>query len=174
MILGLKPERLEILPVGFAISFKIDTENYNRRILKANLLTIKKLVIAIAGPAINAIFIMIFIWILPNATFVYINIIVLIFNMLLIYPLDGGRVLKHILCIFLGKKKALSITNTVSNIIAILLTIAVIILSFATQNIAYFFAVIYICFITIKENKKYKMKKMMYKILENNMSIIFD
>lgn len=171
MALGLKPEKLEVLPVGFAISFKIDTENYNKRVLKANLLAIKKLVIALAGPAINMVFIIIFIWILPNAIFVYINILVLIFNMLLIYPLDGGRVLKYILYIFLGKKKALSITNAVSNITAILLTIAVIALSFTTQNIAYFFAIIYIWFITIKENKKYKMKKMMYKILENNIAI---
>ena len=34
MALGLKPEKLEILPIGFAISFKIDTENYNKKILK--------------------------------------------------------------------------------------------------------------------------------------------
>lgn len=171
MALGLKPEKLEILPIGFAISFKIDTENYNKKILKTNLLTIKKLAIAISGPVVNAIFIIVFIWIFPNAKLVYINILIFIFNMLLIYPLDGGRILKHILYIFLGKKRALSITNIVSNITVLLLTIAVVFLSIITRNIAYFFVLIYIWIILIKENKKYRMKKVIYKILENNIAI---
>lgn len=91
--------------------------------------------------------------------------------MLPIYPLDGGRILKYILCIFVGKKKALTLINRISNITAIILNIGVIILTFKLKNIAYIFAMIYIWYIIIKENKIYKFKRNLYKILENDIAI---
>ncbi len=91
--------------------------------------------------------------------------------MLPIYPLDGGRILKYILCIFKGKKKSLSLTNMISNIMAILLSIGTLILSIKYKNIAYILGVIYIWIILIRENKIYKVKRNMYRILENNIAI---
>ena len=37
---------------------------------------------------------------------IYANILLIIFNLMPIYPLDGGRILKGILYVLFGKKKA--------------------------------------------------------------------
>ena len=170
ILLGLKVQKLEILPIGIAVSFKLDTIDFNKKILKANLLTIKKLVIALAGPLVNLIFIFLFLLLgkekilnIETELLIYVNILIFLFNMLMIYPLDGGRIIKNILYIFLGKEKALKITNILSNLNAILLTIFVIYISYISQNFTYFFAVIYIWFITIRENKIYKIRKKIIK-----------
>lgn len=91
--------------------------------------------------------------------------------MLPIYPLDGGRIVKYILCISIGKKKALTLTNIITNITGIILNIGVIILTFKFRNIAYIFAMIYIWYIIINENNRYKLKRNLYKILENDIAI---
>lgn len=159
------------MPVGFACLFKVDTRNYNKKILKSNLLSIKKLVIAISGPFVNLIFIAIFIYFKQDSVLIYINILIFIFNMLPIYPLDGGRILKYILCVFFGRQKSLFFTNIVSNIIAIIMTILVLYLTIAFGNISYVFVIIYIWIVLIKENKMYKIRRNMYKILENDIAI---
>ena len=173
ILLGLKVQKLEILPIGIAVSFKLDTIDFNKKILKANLLTIKKLVIALAGPLVNLIFIILFILLgkekilnIETELLIYINILIFLFNMLMIYPLDGGRIIKNILYIFLGKENALKITNILSNLNAVLLTIFVVYISYISQNFTYFFALIYIWFITIRENKIYKMRKKFIKYCE--------
>jgi len=125
----------------------------------------------LAGPSVNLIFVLIFLFFYQNITIIYVNILIFIFNMLPIYPLDGGRILKYILCIFKGKKKSLSLTNMISNIMAILLSIGTLILSIKYKNIAYILGVIYIWIILIRENKIYKVKRNMYRILENNIAI---
>ena len=170
ILLGLKVQKLEILPIGIAVSFKLDTIDFNKKILKANLLTIKKLVIALSGPLVNLIFIILFLLLgkekilnIETELLIYVNILIFLFNMLMIYPLDGGRIIKNILCIFLGKEKALKITNILSNLNAAILTIFVIYISYIFQNFTYFFVVIYIWFITIRENKIYKMRKKIIK-----------
>ena len=117
IILGLKPKKLEIMPVGFSVYFRVNTDGYNKKILKTNLLTLKKLFITLAGPAINLICIFTF----TDITIIYINILIFIFNMVTIYPLDGGRILKYILCFFINKINVLIITHIVSNITALLL-----------------------------------------------------
>ncbi len=135
------------------------------------MLSLKKLAIALAGPAVNLMFIFVFLLFSKDVTLVYINMLILLFNIIPIYPLDGGRILKHLLCLFVGKKNALAITNIISNITAIVLSIGAIILSLKFRNTAYIFATLYIWSILIKENKAYKIKRNMYKILENNIAI---
>lgn len=48
MILGFKAESLKIMPLGFSISFKTNINDYNIKIGKSNILTIKKLFINMA------------------------------------------------------------------------------------------------------------------------------
>ena len=57
LILGLKIEEISVVPVGFSIRFKTESKDYNKKIKKANLLSLKKMVIAIAGPITNLIII---------------------------------------------------------------------------------------------------------------------
>ena len=91
--------------------------------------------------------------------------------MLTIYPLDGGRILKYILCILMGKIKAINLIHIISNITAIILSIITVIICITLRNIALLFTIIYIAIILFEENKKYKIKKEMYKILENYIAI---
>lgn len=135
------------------------------------MLSLKKLFITLAGPLVNIIFIIYFINFKQNVVLIYVNIIIFIFNMITIYPLDGGRALKYILSIFLGKQKALNLIYIISNITTIVLSIAILVLSIILRNIALIFPIVYIWIITIKENKKYKMRRKMYKILENYIAI---
>ena len=99
---------------------------------------------------------------------IYSNILIFIFNMLPIYPLDGGRIIKNVTHIFFGKMKSLKITNLISNIFLIILLIVTIYICCITKNIVYMFMIIYIYTLIIKENKKYKLKMKIYKYL--NMS----
>ena len=91
--------------------------------------------------------------------------------MLPISPLDGGRILKYLLSIFCGRRKAHSIIYIVSNIFGVIITLIVTYLSIVLNNISYLFVLIYIWIVLLKENKKYKIKKNIYKILENNIAI---
>ena len=108
LLLGLKVQKLEILPIGFAVSFKLDTMDFNKKIFKANLLTVKKLIIAISGPLVNLIFIIFFLLLGKEKIFnieaemlIYINILIFLFNMIIIYPLDRRKNLKkHFIYLF--------------------------------------------------------------------------
>ena len=153
-------------------------DNYNKKVLKANRLTIKEMVVAIFGPVVNLMFIIIFVLLGKEKIFnveaeilIYINLLIFILNILPIYPLDGGRIIKNLIHLFYGKVISIKAINIISNIMAVLLAIITIILSIATTNILYIFVVIYIAVIVIKENKICKMKIKMYKILENNIAI---
>ena len=60
IILGMKPEKLEIMPYGLSISFELSLDDYNKKINQGNVLEIKKIIVAFAGPLINLIVILIF------------------------------------------------------------------------------------------------------------------
>ena len=53
--LGFKASVLEVKPIGFSISFINPIVDYNKKILKSNILELKKIIIYIAGPLINFI-----------------------------------------------------------------------------------------------------------------------
>jgi len=166
------------MPIGFYISFKIDTRNYNKKILRGNLLVLKKIIIAFAGPMINLMFIIVFIIFekqeilnVKTEILVYMNILIFLFNMITIYPLDGGRILKNLLYIFFGKIISLKITNIISNITALVLTIIVVCMAIYLKSFLYILVLLYIWVIVIKENKICYMKIKMYRILKNCIEI---
>lgn len=175
---GLKVQSLEIMPVGIKVLFKIDMINYNKKIKKANLLALKKLIVAIAGPLVNLLFVMLFIILdkeyivgVESDILIYVNVLIFLFNMLIIYPLDGGRILKNIIYIFKGKENSLRVTNIVSNVFAILVSIFTFYLSIISKNFIFILVLMYIWIIVVRENKVYSIKIKMYKILRNNIAI---
>ena len=57
ILLGMKPTKIEIKPFGVAIDFDITRRDYTIKIKKGNLLEIKKIFVAFAGPFTNGLII---------------------------------------------------------------------------------------------------------------------
>lgn len=173
ILLGMKPEKLEIMPFGVSISFKIGVEEYNKKIKKGNKLEIKKILVALAGPITNFIIILVTfnlnIEIVKSLSIIYTNFLIIIFNLLPIYPLDGGRILKGILHINLGKIKSEQYINNISIITVIIITAISSILILYIKNISIFLIDIYLWYLVMREKFKYIKRKEIYKkVLENN------
>lgn len=173
ILMGMKPEKIEIMPFGVSIAFKINVKEYNKKIKKGNVLEIKKMIVALAGPITNFIIILITsnlkLDLIKSMLIIYTNFLIMIFNFLPIYPLDGGRVLKGILHIIMGKRKSEKYINNISKITIIVITSISSILILYIQNISIFLINMYLLYLVIKENLKYKKREEIYKkILENN------
>lgn len=173
LLMGMKPEKIEIMPFGVSISFKINAKEYNKKIKKGNILEIKKIIVALAGPITNFIIILITsnlkINLIKSLLIIYTNFLIMIFNLLPIYPLDGGRILKGILHIIFGKRKSEKYTNIISNITVISITAISSILILYVHNIAILLIDMYLWYLVLKENSIYKKREEIYKkLLENN------
>ena len=176
ILCGMKPERLEIKPYGVSISFKIVPKDYNNKILNGNLLELKKIIVALAGPITNLVIILITLNLNNLNVFyglqiVYSNLLLFIFNLLPIYPLDGGRILKGIIHIILGKRKSEIYTNYISFFLLIILTLISSILIFYIKNIAIFIAIIFLWVIYIIEDLKFRKRNKIYKLVEKTIEI---
>ena len=167
IFMGLKPKSLKIMPMGLSIEFEIYSKNIK------NKLQIKKICIALAGPIANIIIILITIIFSKNietilyGEIIYSNLLIAIFNLLPIYPLDGGRILKEVIHIIKGRKKAIELTNYISNVSMVILTFVSSIAIYYYKNIAILFIIAYLWGMIFIENKRYNLKKRIYKIIEN-------
>ncbi len=157
MALKLKPEMLEIEPFGIGIVFE-SFENTEKN----------KIIISLAGPLINLLIAITFMFIKinPQELIINANLLLAIFNLIPIYPLDGGRILKAIIKIKDKKGITEDILNKISNVLMILLTAGSSILILIYKNIGLLLIIAYLWIIVIKENNKYTLKKKINKLLE--------
>ena len=93
---------------------------------------------------------------IPKETIIYSNLLLAIFNLLPIYPLDGGRILKEVIHIFKGSKVAYQKSNLISFVTVIVLTIMVSISILYIHNIAFLLILIYLWYLVIKSQKEYE------------------
>ena len=169
ILLGFKPKSLYIMPLGICVEFKVLTQDYNKKCFNSHILEIKKIIIALAGPITNFIIILICMLVkMQSENIIYANLLIVLFNLIPIYPLDGARVLKGIAKIIKGQKQSLVFMNVVSNVTVILITAISSLTIFKFQNIAILFIVIYLWIITIRENNIYKRKIRLFELLNKN------
>lgn len=162
ILLGFKPKSLSIKPVGLSISFKTSIDDIEQKVKKGNMLELKKIFIGLAGPIINLIFATFYIkndfeiFAIPREIGAYSNILIGIFNLIPIYPLDGGRILKSLLHIFLGYKKSLLLIRKISWGITIVITIIASIAILYLENFAIVIIIAYLWGLNINNNMEYK------------------
>lgn len=177
IFLGFKPKEIQINIAGVKVEFKPKIEEYNKRILKGSSLSLKRAIIAMAGPITNFLIITIMqIISIINPKFmisniginvIYANFLIGIFNLIPIYPLDGGRILKEFLYIFKGLKKSYIYTYKISKITIIVLTAISSIAILYLRNLAVIIILIYLWTLVFIERSRYKRKMMVYRNYEN-------
>ena len=98
---------------------------------------------------------------------VFSNLIIIIFNLIPMYPMDGGRILKGIFYITMGKKKSIKYIHKLSFFVIIFITILASIGILYFKNIAIFLAILYLWYMYLIQDKQYKIQKNIYEIIEN-------
>ena len=155
--LGLKIKKININVLGLSIEF----ENYGKERIN------NKIIIDIAGPAINIISFIIAV-IFKKEEIAYINILLAIINLLPIYPLDGGRIVKNVLLKKYNYKQVVGYTEKISKDILIIITAISSILILYIKNVGIFLIIIYLWSIALKEWKKKQIIKRAFQAIQNN------
>lgn len=186
IILKFRPEEIRLTPLGLQISFKTQSKEENKvsrddeinlKKKRAKEINIRKAIIAMAGPITNFAIAVIAILMASfngNAQNMYIyqiiiysNYIIAVFNLIPIYPMDGGRILKEMLNIACGRKKAYKITYITSKTILIILTAIVSIAILFVHNIALLLILAYLWYLEINEIRIYNRRRNIEYLVEN-------
>ncbi|MBQ9314059.1 MAG: site-2 protease family protein [Clostridia bacterium] len=110
----------------------------------------KEFFIALAGPLASLLFAFIY----HNDTYFKVNLLILVFNLIPIYPLDGGRMLKVLLTCVLGKKLGVKINNLLNKIAIIFLITFAFYMAFQYKNYSFLLINLYVLKIYKEERQK--------------------
>lgn len=175
LALGMKPESIKLMPYGLSLSFKLIPKDYNKKVGEGNLLEIKKVIVAAAGPLTNLLIILIVSYInlnlFSNIMIIYANFLIMIFNLIPIYPLDGGRILRGIIHMIVGKKEAEKYINIISFITLLIISFFASIGIYYIKNISLFFIIIFLWTLYINQDTIYKKRLKIYNLIEKTIEI---
>lgn len=164
ILLGFKPKTISLNPLGLSIEFYNYGEN-------TKLIRWKRIFTYLAGPLINFAFCLVFYYInmdlFIKEKVIYINLLLGIFNLIPILPLDGGRILNELLKIFYNNKLSNIFMLRITKIILIIITLAYSIAIFEMKNIMIFLLIIYLWYLYYMEERKIKLVLRVYETINN-------
>lgn len=173
LLLGFKPEQITIVPYGLELNFKVNYKDYNKKIKKATMLSVKKIIIAIAGPITNVAIACLtmtqnnnevfYILGYTNEQIIYGNLLIAIFNLIPIYPLDGGKIVHELLHIHVGLRKSYKTIQSITWISLSALTAISSVLILYYKNVAILIVIVYLWTLAIRMQKQIRFKEKIYK-----------
>ena len=124
----------------------------------------------LAGPLFNIILAIVLcflkideIW---KMKIVYTNILLALFNLLPMVPLDGGKILKVILVKKIGNKDASIFMNKLTQAILVVITLLYSIAILQIKNFAIFLLIVYLWYLKWLEDRKLKTMILAYEVIE--------
>ena len=147
VILRIKVLEISFLPFGVNAKFNFENKK------------VREIIVASAGP----IFSLFLAFLLRE--YAIENFFIFITNILPIYPLDGGRILKNLIILMIGMKNGIRIYNNLLRIFIILLLMLNIVLIIYLKSYRFIFVSLYIFQIASDELKKDKIRSQISTLL---------
>lgn len=147
--IGGKPRIIKLEPFGMALDFyKYRSNNHIFNIL-----------FYFIGPFVNILIALLFIKynifnIDSRDKIIYINVLIFVFNLLPVIPLDGGKIMIEILNLFFNESKSNKIVFVVGEMFLYLITFTYSLLIIKIKNIFVLFLIIYLWYLFFTEKKK--------------------
>ena len=138
LLLGVEVMELYFLPFGI-------NAKYENRLSER-----KEILISMAGP-IMSLFLALF---SKNAFVRMVNFVIMLLNLVPIYPLDGGRIQKCIFVKIFGYAKGMKMSEKVSDLFLVLFLIIAILMGWKFRNYHLLLLTIYLFFLSKSEIKK--------------------
>lgn len=146
ILLNVDIAEITLLPIGVNATYKDAGLNKN---------VYKEMFISLAGPAASFLFALF----LKDKIYVAMNIVIGIFNLIPIYPFDGGKIIYCFLCIIFGDEKGKNISRYLTKIFLFLSLISGMIIIIFWKNYYVLVLMIYIVHIAKEEFKKDELLK---------------
>lgn len=162
LIFGYKLKNFRFIPFGAVIEFK--------ELKKSKSEILKNLLIYFSGPLSN--FIICYFAYITNyqisKDILYTNLILGIFNLLPLTPLDGGKILKELLKLVFSHKMSNIISYKITKFFLCLFTFLYSIFIIKLKNISLLIILVYLWYIDIIESKKIATLKKVYRLIEKS------
>ena len=130
----------------------------------------KKSLTYLSGPFFNLVCAVICIFMPVNQELkikiIYTNLLLAIFNLLPILPLDGGKILKIILVKKIGNKDASIYMNKLTQVVLISITMLYSIAILKLKNFAIFLLILYLWYLKYIEDRKLKTLLLAYEVID--------